>query len=540
MSINSVKTSLLAVVLLAAASAMLPAYDVVPLPAAKWKETGAGLWRELELPFTTTVNAIGVIDGVLYVCTQDQGILMGRDAARSWSQLSIGNVAILSLTGSEGMIYAGAKGGMAYSPDGGKKWGTQAFLKGKLINCIAASGGRLIFGTGDGLSFSDDKGVTVQKAAGGPSGSVFSVFRGSTRLWAAAFTSDTDTALYTSADNGSTWVIRTGLPMKKGEPEVKVVPYDISVNGPAIGICSELNFFSSTDGGDTWSKNARTYQPFFTNAMGSGAFLFVDELNVVHYRAPGADEKAVADLFPGAKGEWFYLGTPVSELIPEGSAVPDRDWTADEVGALVHMMFSWFPELIPIRPAKEELITGLCSDGSAIYAVTGTSRIFRYPLCVLSGKSPAMPEAEQLLAGKIQASLQKQDAAAAASAIDELYQKNDWNPYALLYRGYLRASQKDGKGALSDFNQLLALQPGFADGYFYRGQIYQAFTRHVAAIPDFTRVIDLKSPMAPSAMAYRGISYLAIGNKVSARQDLEAAVTAGVKEAQAYIDRYLK
>jgi hypothetical protein len=540
MPVTSMKRLLFAVVLFSAASAMLPAYDVVPLPSAKWKETGAGLWRELELPFKAKVNSVEVIDGVLYVCTWDQGILIGRDEGRSWGQMSIGNAAIRSLTGSAGAIYAGAKGGMAYSPDGGKSWGTQAFLKGMTIYSIAASGERLILGTDAGLYFTDDEGVTVQKATGGPSGIVFSVYRGSTCLWAAAFKDDKDTALYTSGDNGATWMIRSGFPMTKGGPEVKVVPYDINVNGSAISICAGFAVFSSSDGGESWKKTEKEDQPYFTTALGSGAFLFTDKRNAVHYITPGAQEKTVPDFLPGVKGEWFYLGTPVSELIPEGGTVPDKDWTVEEVSALIHAVAFTPPSCKPVRPATEDSIESLCSDGTILYVATGAGRIFRYPLYVLSGKSPAMPEAEQLLAGKIGASLQKQDLAAAGSAITELVQKNDWNPYALFYRGYLRATQKDGTGALSDFSQLLVLQPAFADGYLYRGQVYQAFTRHVAAIPDFTRVIALKSPQAAQAMAYRGVSYAAIGNKVNAREDLEAAVKAGVKEAQAYIDKYLK
>jgi Tfp pilus assembly protein PilF len=167
-------------------------------------------------------------------------------------------------------------------------------------------------------------------------------------------------------------------------------------------------------------------------------------------------------------------------------------------------------------------------------------RVYRYPVPRGTTTLPPTTSAELDIKNRLDAAFASQNMATVDSLLATVQGINDWSPVLLYYRGFRRLSNQDPAAALDDFNQLLALQSGVLDAYFFRGLAYQNLGRHSAAIQDFTVVMNNKSARAPFAQANRGVSYLALGDTIRARADLEAAVKAGVTDAQKYIDQYLK
>ena len=119
---QSLKRTLLVIVLALCAGATLSAIEAAPLNQAAWKENGSGLWRELSLPFTPDAVAVGMADGVICVCTASHGILVSRDEGKSWNQVNLGQIALESFASAGGVLYAGGRGNLASSSDGGKSW----------------------------------------------------------------------------------------------------------------------------------------------------------------------------------------------------------------------------------------------------------------------------------------------------------------------------------------------------------------------------------------------------------------------------------
>lgn len=288
-----------------AAGAALTAGDLTVIPSALWKETGAGLWRELEFPFACRIRDIGLFGGVLYVATEDQGLLVARDGGRTWSLVPL--------------------------------------PKGLWVYEIAVSGGRLFLGTPDGLYFADDHPApdgtsAVRKATDGPAGGVPALAVGQAGLWAAAAEKDQDAVLWFSGDNGLHWERRTGLPAGKGLPDLKAGPCDLGGDGTAV-------------------------------MVGSGAFLYSDRANGVRYVAAGGRELRMLEWFPGVEAYWSDLdGNPVSSLFPKGGPVPDADWSAEEVGRLIGADPATLVPRSLMPMSGDALIQRLCSDGQAVYA----------------------------------------------------------------------------------------------------------------------------------------------------------------------------
>jgi tetratricopeptide (TPR) repeat protein len=200
------------------------------------------------------------------------------------------------------------------------------------------------------------------------------------------------------------------------------------------------------------------------------------------------------------------------------------------------------PDIEQVNPSigMEALIRYLAVDGPVLFAATMDGRVYRYPVPRGTTSLPPTTGAELDIQNRLDAAFASQNMTAVDSLIATVQGMNDWSPVLPCYRGYRRLLNQDPAGALGDFNQLLSLQSGVVDAYFFRGLAYQNLGRHPAAIQDFTVVISNKSARAAFAQGNRGISWLHLNDPIKARTDPEAAVKAGVTDAQKYIDQYLK
>jgi tetratricopeptide (TPR) repeat protein len=93
-------------------------------------------------------------------------------------------------------------------------------------------------------------------------------------------------------------------------------------------------------------------------------------------------------------------------------------------------------------------------------------------------------------------------------------------------RAILKGEAGDYKGAIADMTAFIdTLSPDARMGmYRFRGNMYQKAGAHQKAIEDLTLEIKLLEDMSMEVYRERAESYLALGNKVEAKKDLQAAI----------------
>jgi protein O-mannosyl-transferase len=120
----------------------------------------------------------------------------------------------------------------------------------------------------------------------------------------------------------------------------------------------------------------------------------------------------------------------------------------------------------------------------------------------------------------------------------EVIKKNPDQFYGYYNRGIIRENNKDGNGALLDFNRAIKLDPTQSDIYFNRGGVYCMLGEPNYAIRDFSKTIEL-NPIFAKGYYNRGNVYDGLGEVKSAMRDYSMAIILDPEMAEAYSNRCL-
>jgi hypothetical protein len=522
-----------------------------------WQEGGAGLWRSTKLPEVGSVYDVQSADGVVYFAT-DRGIYMAREGGRAWTRyVNLNNgkpVPFYSIAVAPGKVYAGGNGGLAITSDKGATWNIVISNPTFAIQALCEQDGLLYAGS-TGVFVSRDGGARFQSFPTSPQSFIETLTYGAGTLWVITADDENNRTLFESSDAGATWKKRTSMALKSGGTEFSVDPMDFVASGDTLSLSAGNFLYYSLDAGSTWKQKSASSTKAITHSLAAdGDFVFSDLVNRLRW----VTKDAVRDLEwpPGAAPVWSYV-KPVNGVthqpvllspIPDKSITPGADWSKSEIQWVLNAqnqqkgIAASIPEIEQVNPSigMADLIRYLAVDGPVLYAATMDGRVYRYPVPRGTTSLPPTSGAELDIQNRLDAAFASQNMATVDSLLATVQGMNDWSQVLLYYRGFRRLSNQDPAAALGDFNQLLALNSGVVDAYFFRGIAYQNLGRHTVAIQDFTVVINNKSARAPFAQGNRGISYLHLNDPIKARADLEAAVKAGVTDAQKYIDQYLK
>ncbi len=104
---------------------------------------------------------------------------------------------------------------------------------------------------------------------------------------------------------------------------------------------------------------------------------------------------------------------------------------------------------------------------------------------------------------------------------------NDAKTY--LERGFKRIENKDFKGSIEDFNQVLKIEPNNAYAYLGRGLASFSLEQYQAAKTDFDKALEI-TPNIAYAHFFRGYTNYILKDKLGAIADLRKASTLFKKE----------
>jgi len=93
----------------------------------------------------------------------------------------------------------------------------------------------------------------------------------------------------------------------------------------------------------------------------------------------------------------------------------------------------------------------------------------------------------------------------------------------LVIKGPTDRDNKNYEAAIADYSKEIALDPGYSDAWYYRGQVKSVLGRYNGAIADFSRVIAL-SPKSPFAYYSRGMAKLKLRRYSSAILDFDRSI----------------
>lgn len=108
-----------------------------------------------------------------------------------------------------------------------------------------------------------------------------------------------------------------------------------------------------------------------------------------------------------------------------------------------------------------------------------------------------------------------------------------------LLRGQVYHAQAQYTLAITDYSQVIAIEPERAEAYFLRGQVYAQLGRHESAIADYTTALEAN--YAQPALVYhaRGVSYYEQRAYDLALADLNAALSRDASLAESHLYRGL-
>ncbi|MDF5718368.1 MAG: tetratricopeptide repeat protein [Rhizonema sp. NSF051] len=107
--------------------------------------------------------------------------------------------------------------------------------------------------------------------------------------------------------------------------------------------------------------------------------------------------------------------------------------------------------------------------------------------------------------------------------------ENTTDAKTYLERGYKRIENKDYKGAVEDFNQLLKIEPNNAYAYVGRGLASFLLEQYQVAKMDFDKAVEINPDIA-YAYYFRGFANYALKDRQGAIADLRKASTLFKKE----------
>ena len=98
--------------------------------------------------------------------------------------------------------------------------------------------------------------------------------------------------------------------------------------------------------------------------------------------------------------------------------------------------------------------------------------------------------------------------------------------------------QQNYNGAIAKYNEVLQLNPNYAEAYYNRGCAYDDLDNNTAAISDYTKAIELY-PNYFEAYNNRGLAYYNMGNRNAAIIDYNKAIAINPNDEIAYYNRGL-
>ena len=103
-------------------------------------------------------------------------------------------------------------------------------------------------------------------------------------------------------------------------------------------------------------------------------------------------------------------------------------------------------------------------------------------------------------------------------------------------RGLKKSDKGIYKGAISDYNKAIEINPEYEDAYYERGLAKESVKDYEGAISDYTKVIQLNQD-AWDAYYGRGISYSQLGKNKAALSDYNKAIEINPEDGDIYLDR---
>lgn len=110
-----------------------------------------------------------------------------------------------------------------------------------------------------------------------------------------------------------------------------------------------------------------------------------------------------------------------------------------------------------------------------------------------------------------------------SAIIDDVSQPEDLRAEALVNRGIVYLDEQKAEQALADFEQAVTFNPSYPSAHAYRGEAFKALGQLDKALVSYDTAVSLDDASA-DLYAYRGTVHLKMGAPDKARADFEAAL----------------
>ncbi len=108
--------------------------------------------------------------------------------------------------------------------------------------------------------------------------------------------------------------------------------------------------------------------------------------------------------------------------------------------------------------------------------------------------------------------------------------------WAYINRGFIKSKLGDNKGAISDYDRAIVINPQYATAYYNRGFSKSALGDKKGAISDYDRAISI-DPQFAAAYINRGLAKSALGDKKGAISDYDRTIAIDPQDNAAYLNR---
>jgi len=113
-----------------------------------------------------------------------------------------------------------------------------------------------------------------------------------------------------------------------------------------------------------------------------------------------------------------------------------------------------------------------------------------------------------------------------AMLLTGIFARREWIPDIFInFQAITHFFQRDYQGTVDKFTQILELNDGLVNGYYYRGRAYIELGKYQLAADDLSRVIDSGNAVAADYV-FRAVAFQAMGDLPAACTDLRSAIDA--------------